>query len=319
MGSGLPLEEVQRLVAPPSVVGKRLDQALSELLPEYSRSRIQSWVKQGWVTIDGRPSRPRDRLCGGETLDVRAQADPPLDDLPEAAPLDVLFEDEHLLVLNKPAGLVVHPAAGNPAGTLLNRLLHHAPGVASLPRAGIVHRLDKDTSGILVVAKTLLAHRSLVEQLQARTLKREYRALAVGPLVTGGTLEGPIGRHPVQRTRMAVVADGKPAVTHYRVLEHLPGHTYLQINLETGRTHQIRVHLAHIHHPLAGDPLYGGRLRLPKGANAAQIAALQGFRRQALHALRLGLVHPARGDTRSWEAPLAADLRALLAVLRERS
>ncbi len=317
MGSREQLEREQRLVAPPSVVGKRLDQALSELLPEYSRSRIQAWVKQGWVTVDGRAWRSRDRLWGGETLAVLAQADPPLEDRPEAAPLVVLFEDEHLLVLDKPPGLVVHPAAGNPDGTLLNRLLHHAPGVATLPRAGIVHRLDKDTSGILVVAKTLLAHRSLVEQLQARTLKREYRALAIGSLVTGGTLSGPIGRHPVQRTRMAVVADGKPAITHYRVLERLPGHSVLQANLETGRTHQIRVHLAHIHHPLAGDALYGGRPRLPKGASPAQITALQGFRRQALHALKLGLVHPARGDYCEWEAPLAADLRALLAALRE--
>lgn len=319
MGGEVQNDREQRLIAPPSVVGKRLDQALSALLPEFSRSRIQAWVRQGWVTVDGRPARPRHRLGGGETLTVCAQADPPLDDRPEAEALDVLFEDEHLLVLNKPAALVVHPAAGNPTGTLLNRLLHHAPGLATLPRAGIVHRLDKDTSGILVVAKTLLAHRSLVEQLQSRTLKREYRALAVGALVTGGTIQGPIGRHPLQRTRMAVVADGKPAVTHYRVLERLPGHSLLQVNLETGRTHQIRVHLAHIHHPVVGDPLYGGRLRLPKGARPDQVAVLQGFRRQALHALKLGLMHPAGGHYCEWEAPLAADLGALLVVLRKGS
>jgi len=311
------VEDERRFVAPPSVAGKRLDQVLAELLPEFSRTRIQAWVRQGWVTVEGRPSRPRDRLVGGEALWLRAQPAVPLADLPEALPLDILFEDKHLLVINKPAGLVVHPAAGNPDGTLLNRLLHHAPDVVSLPRAGIVHRLDKDTTGVLVVAKTLLAHKSLVDQLQARTLKREYRALAVGRLVAGGTIEGPIGRHPVQRTRMAVVSGGKPAVTHYRVLEHLPEHTYLQVNLETGRTHQIRVHLAHIHHPLAGDPLYGGRLRLPKGSGPAQIGALGGFRRQALHALRLGLTHPRKGTYCEWEAPLPKDFALLLAALRK--
>ena len=317
MASDLNLVTERRFVAEPGVAGKRLDRALTELLPEYSRNRVQQWVRQGLVTVDGRVLRPRDRLQGGEALRVRIETEQRVRDAPEARPLDIRFEDSHLLVINKPAGLVVHPAAGNPDGTLLNRLLHHVPGLAALPRAGIVHRLDKDTTGLLVVAKTPLAHKSLVEQLQARTLRREYRALVVGNLVTGGTLEAPIGRHPVHRTRMAVVSAGRPATTHYRVLERFGGHTYLQVNLETGRTHQIRVHLAHIRHPLVGDPLYGGRPRLPKGATRAQIEALQGFGRQALHALRLGLWHPLTGGYLEWETPVPEDLATLLSVLRE--
>lgn len=255
-------------------------------------------------------------MSGGEDLHVRVVRERTIPDLPQALPLEIVFEDEHLLVVNKPSGLVVHPAAGNPDGTLLNRLLHHAPELATLPRAGIVHRLDKDTTGLLVVAKTLPAHKGLVEQLQARSIKREYRALVVGVLVTGGTVEGAVGRHPVERTRMAVVSGGKPAVTHYRVIERLPAHTFLKVELETGRTHQIRVHLAHIRHPLVGDPLYGGRPRLPKGGTEDQIRALQGFRRQALHAVRLRLTHPVSGQVLEWEAPIPEDFRGLLSALR---
>ncbi len=308
--------EERRFLAEPRAAGRRLDHVLSELLPEFSRSRLQQWVRQGWVTVDGRVARPRDRLSGGEDLHVRVLRERTIPDLPQALPLEIVFEDEHLLVVNKPSGLVVHPAAGNPDGTLLNRLLHHAPELATLPRAGIVHRLDKDTTGLLVVAKTLPAHKGLVEQLQARSIKREYRALVVGVLVTGGTVEGAVGRHPVERTRMAVVSGGKPAVTHYRVIERLPAHTFLKVELETGRTHQIRVHLAHIRHPLVGDPLYGGRPRLPKGGTEDQIRALQGFRRQALHAVRLRLTHPVSGQVLEWEAPIPEDFRGLLSALR---
>jgi len=308
--------EERRFLAEPRAAGRRLDHVLSELLPEFSRSRLQQWVRQGWVTVDGRVARPRDRLSGGEDLHVRVVRERTIPDLPQALPLEIVFEDEHLLVVNKPSGLVVHPAAGNPDGTLLNRLLHHAPELATLPRAGIVHRLDKDTTGLLVVAKTLPAHKGLVEQLQARSIKREYRALVVGVLVTGGTVEGAVGRHPVERTRMAVVSGGKPAVTHYRVIERLPAHTFLKVELETGRTHQIRVHLAHIRHPLVGDPLYGGRPRLPKGGTEDQIRALQGFRRQALHAVRLRLTHPVSGQVLEWEAPIPEDFRGLLSALR---
>ena len=308
--------EERRFLAEPRAAGRRLDHVLSELLPEFSRSRLQQWVRQGWVTVDGRVARPRDRLSGGEDIHVRVVRERTIPDLPQALPLEIVFEDEHLLVVNKPSGLVVHPAAGNPDGTLLNRLLHHAPELATLPRAGIVHRLDKDTTGLLVVAKTLPAHKGLVEQLQARSIKREYRALVVGVLVTGGTVEGAVGRHPVERTRMAVVSGGKPAVTHYRVIERFPAHTFLKVELETGRTHQIRVHLAHIRHPLVGDPLYGGRPRLPKGGTEDQIRALQGFRRQALHAVRLRLTHPVSGQVLEWEAPIPEDFRGLLSALR---
>ncbi len=300
----------------PEQAGLRLDQALAQLFPDYSRSCLQQWVREGRVTLDGRACRPRDKVFGGERVEIRARMEDRIECNPQAIPLEILFEDECLLVIDKPAGLVVHPAAGNPDGTLQNALLHHDPGLVRQPRAGIVHRLDKDTSGLLVVARTPAAHKSLVEQLQAREVRREYRALVQGVMVAGGTVEAPIGRHPVQRVRMAVVPGGKPAVTHYRVLERFRHHSYLRVNLETGRTHQIRVHLAHIRHPLVGDPAYGGRLRLPAGAPDELRELLRGFRRQALHALRLGLKHPASGEWLEWEAPLPADMARLLEALR---
>ncbi len=238
---------------------------------------------------------------------------------PQDIPLNIVYEDEHLIVIDKPSGLVVHPAAGNPDGTLQNALLHHCPGLDCLPRSGIVHRLDKDTTGLLVVAKTLKAHKSLVDQLQCRRVHREYRALVTGSLVAGGTVDAPVGRHPTQRTRMAVVSDGRPAVTHYQVLDRFPAHTLLAVRLETGRTHQIRVHMSHLRHPLVGDPLYAGRPRLPKGASAALTAALQGFPRQALHAIRLGFDHPETGEPVSWATPMAADLARLLELLGRES
>lgn len=297
--------------------GLRLDQALARLCPEFSRSRLQQWIETGRVLVDGAPRRSRDKVWGGESLRLEALLEPETTDAPQDIPLRVVFEDDQILVIDKPAGLVVHPAAGNRDGTLLNALLHHAPALATLPRGGIVHRLDKDTSGLLVVAKTLSAHHSLVEQLRRRSVHREYRALVQGEILTGGSVEAPIGRHPTQRTRMAVVPDGRHALTHYRVLERYPGHTLLAVTLDTGRTHQIRVHLAYLRHPLVGDSVYGARPRPPAGCSEPLRVALQGFPRQALHAIRLGLDHPASGANLSWEAPLPDDLAGLIERFRE--
>ncbi len=304
---------------PPACAGQRLDQALAGLLPDYSRARLQQWIKAGHLRVDGRVKRPRDLVLGGE----RVTGEPPQEQetiaLAQDLPLDVRFADDDILVINKPAGLVVHPAAGNPDGTLLNALLHHAPELALLPRAGLVHRLDKDTSGLLVVARSLRAHTALVEQLQARTMEREYEAVAVGVLTAGGTVAAPIGRHPVDRQRMAVTAGGKPAVTHYRIIQRFHAHTHLRVTLETGRTHQIRVHLAHLHHPLLGDPVYGGRSRVPPAATARCLEILQEFQRQALHAARLSLRHPGSGERLEWRVEPPADMAELLKVLREDS
>lgn len=300
----------------PQLAARRLDQVLAALIPELSRSRLQLWIESGQVRVDGVARRPRDKVWGGELIELDAPIEPIGDCLAQAIPLNSVFEDEQILVLDKPAGLVVHPAAGHRDGTLQNALLNHDPGLARVPRAGIVHRLDKDTTGLLVVAKTLEAHRSLVEQLQARQVHREYRALVIGEVVAGGRIEAPVGRHPTQRTRMAVVANGRPAITRFRVLERFSGHSLLAVELETGRTHQIRVHMAYTQHPLVGDRAYGGRPRPPKGASAGLIEALQGFPRQALHALRLGLEHPTLGTAMSWESPLPADIAGLLELFR---
>jgi 23S rRNA pseudouridine1911/1915/1917 synthase len=302
---------------PEHLRGRRLDQVLAELVPEYSRSRLQQWIREGQVTLgDGVPA-VRERVRGGETVCIEA---PSIDDdggAPEAIPLDLIHEDDHLLVINKPPGLVVHPAAGNLSGTLLNALLHHDPGLAAPPRAGIVHRLDKDTSGLLVVARTLGAHKQLVEALQARRIKREYLAVVNGVLTAGGRIDAPIGRHAMYRKRMAVVAGGRQAITHYRVIERFRAHTLVRVRLETGRTHQIRVHMAYIRCPILGDPVYGGRPRLPRGAGDGLKDILQHFRRQALHAERLELAHPASGELMSWQAPLPGDMEELVKALRE--
>jgi 23S rRNA pseudouridine1911/1915/1917 synthase len=287
------------------------------LFPDYSRSRLQQWLKAGLVKRDGAPCRARDKVLGGELIELEAHLEEQVACKPQPITLDILYQDEQLIVVNKPVGLVVHPAVGNPDGTLLNALLHLDPKLIELPRAGIVHRLDKETSGLLVVARTTGAHRSLVEQLQAREFSREYRAVVTGVMTAGGSVDEPIGRHPTHRTKMAVVYSGKPAVTHYRVAERFRAHSYLRIKLETGRTHQIRVHMAHIRYPLVGDPVYAGRLRQPKGVTEALREALKGFRRQALHARRLGLTHPESGEWIEWESPLPADMQQLLAVLRE--
>ncbi len=295
----------------------RVDQVLSELFSEFSRSRLQRWIKEGRVTLDGNPCRAKDKILGGEEIELQPMLSKEVSVQAEAIPLEIIFEDEDLLVINKPAGLVVHPATGNPDGTLLNALLHHQGDLDKIPRGGIVHRLDKETSGLLVVAKTLQSQTALVNQLQARSVKREYRAIVQGLLTTGGSVDQPIGRHPVHRVRMAVHPSGKPAVTHYRVLERYRAHSYLRVNLETGRTHQIRVHMAYIHHPLLGDPVYGGRLRIPAGASPELQQALRSFRRQALHAARLELQHPRSGELIAWEAPLPEDMQQMLKQLQQ--
>ncbi|MDR5867899.1 23S rRNA pseudouridine(1911/1915/1917) synthase RluD [Halomonas koreensis] len=302
---------------PEQLAGQRLDQAAAELFTDFSRERLKAWIKDGALTLDGCPGRPKDKVYGGETLSLTAVVEDDARFEPEDIPLDVVYEDDEVLVIDKPPGLVVHPAAGNPDGTLLNGLLHHCPGLAAVPRAGIVHRLDKDTSGLMVVAKTLAAQTSLVEQLQARTVSREYDAVAVGVMTAGGSVDAPIGRHPKDRKRQAVTAGGKPAVTHYRVVERFRAHTHVRCKLETGRTHQIRVHLAHLRYPLIGDPVYGGRLKLPAGAGETLKEVLREFPRQALHARKLAFVHPASGETLQFRAPLPDDLLMLLDFLRD--
>ena len=288
--------------------GQRLDQALAALLPEYSRSRIQEWIKHERVTVNGRFLGVKDKVWGGEKVQVLPETHPAeMPAAPEAIALEIVYEDDALLVVNKPAGLVVHPGSGKWQGTLLNALLHHAPQLAGVPRAGIVHRLDKDTSGLLVVAKTLTSQTHLVRQLQARTVKREYLAVAHGLIVQDGKVDARIGRHPSQRTKMAVVHSGREAVTHYTVLEHLGHYTLIRCVLETGRTHQIRVHLQSIGHALVGDPVYG---------RTNQAAALRDFKRQALHATRLGLLHPLSNALQEWQVEPPADFQALLDNLR---
>jgi 23S rRNA pseudouridine1911/1915/1917 synthase len=304
---------------PDSSAGRRFDAVLAELFPDYSRSRLSAWIKSGDARLDGREARPRDPVRGGETVTLSVVLEVQTHSEPEDIALDVLFEDAHVIVIDKPAGLVVHPGAGNPAGTLVNALLHRDPSLNALPRAGIVHRLDKDTSGVMVVARTLPAHTALVEQLSSREVHRQYLAVVVGALVSGGTANLPIDRHPRDRIRMAVRDDGRDAVTHFRLRERFRAHTLLECRLETGRTHQIRVHMAHLKHPIVGDPLYGGPLKLPKGATEALISTLRGFRRQALHAETLEFVHPVSGEPVRCSAPMPADMQALVKALHDDS
>lgn len=298
--------------------GLRVDQVAAELFAEFSRARLQAWIKSGELLVDGASVRAKDKVHYGSVMSLAAVAPVEENWQAQAIALDIVYEDASLLVINKPAGLVVHPGAGSPDGTLLNALLFHDPALAAVPRAGIVHRLDKDTTGLLVVARTLAAHTALVRQLQARTMKREYEAVVCGVLTAGGTVDAPIGRHPRDRVKMAVVATGKPAVTHYRVLQRFETLTHVRCQLESGRTHQIRVHMAHIGHPLLGDAVYGGtRLRLPKQAQEATRRLLQQFPRQALHAAQLGLVHPETEEDMQWQAPLPSDMQQLLQVLQQ--
>jgi 23S rRNA pseudouridine1911/1915/1917 synthase len=302
------------LIVPVECAGMRLDQALARLLPQFSRSRLQQWIKHRLITLDGNAAESKQKIHGGEALRVAPQPDPQQTAFrAEEIPLAIIYEDDSLIVLDKPAGLVVHPGSGNWEGTLLNALLHHAPQLHEVPRAGIVHRLDKDTSGLLVVAKTLAAQTSLVRQLQARTVAREYLALVYGEIHRAGSVDAPLGRHPTQRTKMAVVPGGKTAVTHYTASENFPGCTLLHCRLETGRTHQIRVHLASIGHPLVGDKVYA---RAGRKAPPAVHALLAAFPRQALHAARLTLEHPHGGAQMQWQAPLPDDMQTLLAALR---
>lgn len=300
---------------PTELAGKRLDQIAAQLFPDYSRARLQSWIRDGSLLVNGRSLRPRDKLRAGDSLAVDAALEAVEEWGAEALPLDIVFEDEHLLVINKAAGTVVHPAAGNRSGTLLNGLLHRFPQLEELPRAGIVHRLDKDTTGLMVVAKTLPCHTHLVKLLQARDIAREYEAVVNGVLTGGGTIDADMGRHPVNRKKRAVLLHGKEAVTHYRVMQRFRAHTHVYVKLETGRTHQIRVHMAHINHSLVGDPLYGGRLQVPAACSPILSETLRGFRRQALHARRLSFVHPVTGQELSWEADLPQDMQQLLEAL----
>jgi 23S rRNA pseudouridine1911/1915/1917 synthase len=302
------------LTIPGNLAGVRLDQALAQLLPDWSRSRLQTWIREKRISVDGRDAIPRQKVWSGEKIEVKpAHCSIETSHAAEAILLDIAYEDDELIVINKPAGLVVHPGSGNWRGTMLNALLHHAPQLAAIPRAGIVHRLDKDTSGLLVVAKTLEAQTSLVRQLQKHTVKRDYLTLVQGQVAAGGWVDAPVGRHPVQRTKMAVIASGKEARTHYRIQEKFDESTLLQCSLETGRTHQIRVHMHSIGHPLLGDPVYGGK---PK-KSILETMRLIGFSRQALHAQRLELTHPRRGIRMSWESPLPEDMGSLLLMLRQ--
>lgn len=301
-----------------SVHGLRLDQAIANSFPEYSRSKLKTWILDGSVTVNGEVcTTPRQKLLGFERIEINAVAEVQVEHEAEAIDLNVVFEDDDILVINKPADLVVHPGAGNPQGTILNALLDRVPDINTVPRAGIVHRLDKDTTGLMVVAKTLTAQTHLVEQLQSRTMSREYEAVITGTLVAGGIVDAPIGRHPTKRTHMAVRDSGKPAVTHYRVIKKFRSHTHLRLKLESGRTHQIRVHMAYIKHPIVGDQAYGGRPRIPKNMNQSCLHQLRNFKRQALHAAQLSLYHPVTEEWMSWQAPIPEDMKGLLADLRQ--
>jgi len=299
--------------------GLRLDQVASSLFPNYSRARLQSWIKQGSLLVDGDKAKNKQKLLGGELITLVAIQESQEQWQAEPLPLDIMYEDESLLMINKAAGLVVHPAAGNYSGTLLNALLHHYPELGNVPRAGIVHRLDKETSGLMVVARTLESHQLLIEQIQAREVSREYQTVVVGLVTAGGIIDAPLGRHPVHRTKRAVVSEqnGKNAITHYRVLKKFRAHTQLLVKLETGRTHQIRVHMAYSGFPIIGDQVYGGRLKVPKAASPELINIIANFKRQALHAWKLGLQHPGTGEFMEWESKLPRDILQLLSVLNE--
>ncbi|KMK52306.1 23S rRNA pseudouridylate synthase [[Actinobacillus] muris] len=299
------------------LLGARLDQALAQLFPDYSRSRLKVWIEDDRVKVNGAiVNKAREKVFGGEQIEIQAELEEEIRFEPQAIPLNIVYEDDDILVINKPKELVVHPGAGNPDGTVLNALLHHYPQIAEVPRAGIVHRLDKDTTGLMVVAKTVPAQTHLVTALQKREITREYEAVASGIMTQGGKVDEPMARHPTKRTAMAVHPMGKPAVTHYRIMERFRNYTRLRLRLETGRTHQIRVHMAHIAHPLLGDQLYGGRPRPPKGASAEFLEVLRNFKRQALHAAMLRLHHPITNELMEWHAPLPEDFVELIEALK---
>ena len=301
----------------PEQMGQRLDQTLAELFPDYSRSRLKTWIEDDLVLVNGQVNNvPRSKVYGGEQVEITVEVEDETRFEAENIPLDIVYEDEHILVINKPKDFVVHPGAGNPKGTVLNALLYHYPEIAEVPRAGIVHRLDKDTTGLMVVAKTIPAQTKLVRDLQKRKITREYEAIASGIMTKGGTVDQPMARHPTKRTHMAVHPLGKPAVTHYRIMERFRDYTRLRLRLETGRTHQIRVHMAHIAHPLLGDQTYGGRPRPPKNASEELMRVMREFKRQALHAVMLRLAHPISGEMMEWYAPLPADFVELVEALK---
>ncbi|MCK4493266.1 MAG: 23S rRNA pseudouridine(1911/1915/1917) synthase RluD [Methylococcales bacterium] len=302
---------------PDEMAGMRLDQVLSKLFSDYSRSKLQTWVKAKRVKVDGVFLKTRTKLEGGEWIELDAEPEAVLNCDAENIPLDIIYEDEALLIVNKPAGLVVHPGAGNWTGTLQNGLLYYNKSLNVLPRAGIIHRIDKETSGLLMIAKTLQAHHNLSHQLQLRTIEREYIAVVRGWMTAGGTIDEPIGRHPQDRIRYTVRDEGREAVTHYRLIERFERYSVIRVKLETGRTHQIRVHMAHLHYPLVGDPLYGGHFQMPANCSQTLEVQLRCFKRQALHATKLGLVHPMTHETMQWEQAMPEDMRLLIAALAE--
>jgi len=302
---------------PEELAGMRLDQCLAEVFPDYSRSKLQTWIKAGRVTIDQKTPKAKDKVDGGESVELDAEPEEVMEYEAEDIPLEIVYEDDSILIVNKPAGLVVHPAVGHWQGTLVNALLNHQPSLNTLPRAGIVHRLDKDTSGLLMVAKTLQAHNSLSSQLQERTITREYLAIVKGWMTAGGTVDAPLGRHPADRKKNTVRDDGKHAVTHYRLEQRFKRHTLLRVKLETGRTHQIRVHMAYIHYPLVGDQVYGGRFQMPANCSEEFEQVLREFKRQALHATRLGLQHPETDEYCEWELPVPEDMQVLIKALEQ--
>jgi 23S rRNA pseudouridine1911/1915/1917 synthase len=304
-------------VVPLELSGVRFDQVLSELMPDYSRSRLQQWIKLGHVTVNQQALKSKEKVKVNDLIEVKAELESQGEWVAEDIPLDIVYQDDEILIINKPLNMVVHPAPGNYSGTLVNALLHHFPGIESVPRAGIVHRLDKDTTGLMVVAKTLTAHAHIVDQLQSREMGREYEAITAGVMTGGGTVNEPIARSPKNRKKMAVNLFGKHAVTHYRVIDKFAAHTHIRVKLETGRTHQIRVHMSHIKYPLIGDTTYGGRLRIPASVTESAKEALRQFGRQALHAKKLTLVHPKTGETMSWEVDLPEDMQGLLDILNE--
>ena len=299
------------------LVGKRFDQVLSELLPEFSRNQLKQWILEHAALLDQKAAKPKDKVKLGQEIMINACLKPQATAKAQNLPLNVIHEDEEILVINKPAGFVVHPGAGNQDSTLLNALLHHHKNLELLPRAGIIHRLDKDTTGLMVIAKTLQTHNALIQAMQNREIKREYETIVTGTMISGGTVNAPIGRHRTKRTQMAVTThQGKPAMTHYRIAEKFRAHTHLRVQLGTGRTHQIRVHMAHIRHAIVGDPVYGDRLKLPKGASEEFIDALKSFKRQALHAIQLSFIHPTTGEELTWQAKLPQDMLDLIVQLK---
>ena len=308
---------VLNIIIPDRLIGQRIDAAIAKMLPDYSRSKITAWVRSGGALINDKTFKPKEKVLGGEIVALTIKQEKTNDWQAEDIPLDIVFEDDDIIVVNKPVGLVTHPGAGNWTGTLANALLHFDSNLANLDRVGIVHRLDKNTSGLMVVARSELAQKNLVEQLQTHSVSREYSAIVYGHMISGGTVDEPIGRDPKDRIKQAVVEDGKDAVTHYRVIDRFAHHTHVKAILETGRTHQIRVHMSYIDHPLIADPMYGGKIRFPKKADEQLKNVLKGFKRQALHAKKLTLTHPISGEEMSWKAPLPQDLQDLLKALQE--